>query len=160
MQINAPSLYNTFGSKRDLYLETVRTYIESDKFNPVFAFSNEPDISRAVQDFISGRLEKPLADDLSMPSGCFLSTSVALSCDDVEEARDLLEGSIRAIDEELTERFEIEKGAGVLRSDFPSAERAQLLMDVRQGHMLRARAGFSDEQLRKDVEVKASLILK
>jgi len=48
---------------------------------------------------------------------------------------------------------------GNLPQNFPSADRAKLMFDLRQGMVFRARAGFTDDDLASDIDKYVSSVL-
>ena len=56
-------------------------------------------------------------------------------------------------------RFEHEVMLGNLPQNFPSADRAKLMFDLRQGMVFRARAGFTDDDLAGDIDKYVSSVL-
>lgn len=158
MGINSPSLYATFGDKHQLYLQAIDHYSNDDSCAPLVAFESEPDIEKAVIRFMKA------ADDYARnhPSGgkgCFLASCVATTAGQVDGAAERLQHAISGADERLAERFEKEKQRGNLPETFPSLERARLMFDIRQGYVLRARAGLDNKAIEADLKFRASMIL-
>mgnify|MGYP001407221878 CR=1 FL=1 len=158
MGINGPSLYSTFGDKRELYLQAIDSYAANDSCAPLVAFESEPDIELAVRAFIEAVIDYATHHD-SGAKGCFLASSVATSCGEVTGVQELLNTAISDTDQRLANRFEIEKKNGTLPADFPSLERARLMFDLRQGYVFRARAGLSEDTMREDLNHRARMIL-
>lgn len=158
MGINAPSLYSTFGDKRELYLQAIDRYANTDGCAPVVAFEAEPDIEKAVRGFLESAIVYATAHE-SGARGCFLASCVATSAGEIEGVKELLAKAIAETDARLAERFETEKQKGTLPQDFPSRERASLMLDLRQGYVLRGRAGCSADALTKDLEHRVKMIL-
>lgn len=158
MGINAPSLYSTFGDKRELYLQAIDRYSNIDGCAPVVAFETEPDIEKAVRGFLESVIFYATAHE-SGARGCFLASCVSTSAGEVEGVRERLAKAIEDTDSRLAERFEKEKEKGTLSKDFPSRERASLMFDLRQGYVLRGRAGCSTNTLTQDLEHRVQMIL-
>ncbi len=68
MQINAPSLYATFGNKAQLFLEALNFYEEKYWTVPAQNFLKEKDIVSAVRDFFTASLE--ILYSQKNPCGC------------------------------------------------------------------------------------------
>lgn len=158
MGINGPSLYSAFGSKYELFIEAIKTYSSQNACAPLVAFESEPNIRIAVQAFLTAVISNAV-DNPSGASGCFLSSCVAASSGEMEEVRALLNKAIRETDKRLAARFDFEKEKGVLSPDFPSLDRARLMFDLRQGYVLRARAGTRKKELSKDLDQRVRMIL-
>ncbi len=151
MGINSPSLYAEFGDKHALYLEAIDRYSNDDACAPLVALETEPDITRAVRAFFEAAIDYSTHHE-SGAKGCFLASCVATSAGHVDGTAELLRDAIKATDTRIAVRFDTEKARGTLPQDFPSADRAKLLFDLRQGLVFRARAGFSEGELLADIE--------
>ena len=158
MGINSPSLYAVFGDKHKLYLKAIDCYASSDACAPLVAFETEPDITQAVRSFMEAVIDYS-TENASGARGCFLSSSVSTSAGEVEGAQELLQRAILDTDARLSRRFELEKARGALPDNFPSMERARLMLDLRQGHVFRARAGLAPESMLADIEFRAQMVL-
>ncbi|GHB42465.1 TetR family transcriptional regulator [Pseudovibrio japonicus] len=158
MGINGPSLYSTFGDKRELYLQAIDSYAANGGCAPLVAFETEPNIELAVRAFMDAVIEYATHHD-SGAKGCFLASSVSTSCGEVMGVQELLSNAVEDTDQRLANRFEAEKEKGTLPANFPSLERARLMFDLRQGHVFRARAGLSEDQMHDDLDYRARMIL-
>jgi len=158
MGINGPSLYSTFGDKKDLYLQAIDRYSSNDACAPLVAFESEPDITRAVRAFMNAAIEYATQHE-SGARGCFLSSCVATTAGEVAGVDDLLADAIQDTDERLAKRFELEKSEGALPSDFPSLERARLMFDLRQGFVFRARAGLDAKVMKSELDQRVRMVL-
>jgi AcrR family transcriptional regulator len=158
MGINAPSLYATYGDKHQLYLQAIDSYTSNDDCGPLVAFESENNINKAVQFFFESALEYATTNENGI-QGCFLSSCVSTSAGTVDGTQSRLKQAIKETDLRLAARFESEKKKGNLPDTFPSLKRAQLMFDLRQGYVLRARAGISIGEMNEDFADKAEMIL-
>lgn len=158
MGINSPSLYAVFGDKHQLYLEAIDYYTNDDACAPLLAFEAELDIEKAVIAFMRATIEYASTSS-NNPKGCFLGSCVSTTAGQVEGATERLQKAINEADLRLAKRFDQEKELGNLPKDFPSLQRARLMFDLRQGHVLRARAELESEEMKKDLVFRAKLIL-
>ena len=158
MGISGPSLYSTFGDKRELYLKTIDHYADIDGCAPVVAFEQEPDVVVAVRGFLETVVHYSTQQE-GGPRGCFLAQCVATSVGEVEGVAERMEKAIKDTDERLAKKFERAVAAGNLRPDFPCLKRAQLLHDMRQGFVHRSRAGWSAETLLEDIDDRVQMVL-
>jgi AcrR family transcriptional regulator len=158
MGISGPSLYSTFGDKRGLYLKTIDLYADVDGCAPVIAFEAEPDIKKAVRDFLTTVITYSTQQE-GGPRGCFLASCVATSVGEVEGVAERMESAIKATDLRLARKFEVEMELGHLPSDFPALHRGRLLHDIRQGYVHRSRAGWSAATLLEDLEDRVLMVL-
>ena len=159
MGINSPSLYAVFGDKQGLYVQAVKRYMNKGSCAPMEAFESEKDIKKAVRAFMEAVLESATGQPAGR-QGCFMSHCVSTSVGTVEGTRELLQEAIASADNRLAARFDAEIAQGHLPETFPSMERAQLMFDLRQGHVLRARAGTRREDMQKDLDYRVAMILQ
>ncbi len=159
MGINSPSLYAEFGDKHGLYLEAIDKYANNDACAPLIALEQNDDIEKAIRAFFMAAIDYSTAHE-GGAKGCFLASCVSTSAGAVEGTQELLKEAIKATDIRISKRFEREKSLGKLPKDFPSADRARLLFDLRQGLVFRARAGVSNASLIDDIEDRVQMILQ
>lgn len=158
MGITGPSLYAAFGDKRGLYLKTIDHYCSSDSCTPLVVLEAEEDIEKALQAFLA-EVIRSATEHESGAKGCFLASSVAASVGEVDGVAERMEDAIEETEKRLTARFQREIDKGTLPPDFPAKERAALLFDIRQGYMFRGRAGWTGEQMLKDVPDRVAMLL-
>ncbi|HET8905306.1 MAG TPA: TetR/AcrR family transcriptional regulator [Saccharospirillum sp.] len=158
MGITGPSMYASFGDKRELYLKTIDHYIDADSCAPLEAFETEESIQAAIRGFLI-EVIRYATEHESGAKGCFLASSVVTTVGQVEGVAERVAAAIEYAETRLAARFDREVARGTLPSDFPSRERAALLYDMRQGYMFRARAGWSREQMMKDIEARVHMLL-
>lgn len=158
MGISGPSLYSTFGDKRELYLKTIDFYADVDGCAPVVSFEAEPDIGKAIKDFLTTVVTYSTQAE-GGPKGCFLASCVATTVGGVDGVAERMEKAIRDTDERLAGKFRKAIGNGELPADFPAYERGCLLHDMRQGLVHRSRAGWSADALLADLDDRVAMIL-
>ncbi|GAB3478241.1 TetR/AcrR family transcriptional regulator [Marinomonas epiphytica] len=158
MGINAPSLYATFGDKKNLFLKTVDHYMHSGSCSPLEVFEQETDIRQAVIAFFQEVIRLSTQGEQGT-QGCFLSACVATSVETVEGASQQLQTGIEESQKRIAKRFELAKQEAQLPADFPSEQRARLMFDLRQGPVFRARAGTSADDLKQDINAWVDCIL-
>ena len=158
MGINSPSLYSVFGDKKGLYIQTIQRYMNNDSCAPMDAFESEADMEKAVRAFMKAALDNATQQP-SGRLGCFMTNCVSTSVGTVEGSQELLREAIQSADNKLAARFDAEKEKGNLPETFPSMERARLMFDLRQGHVLRARAGISREAMEADLDYRVHMVL-
>ncbi|MTI13991.1 TetR/AcrR family transcriptional regulator [Sansalvadorimonas verongulae] len=159
MGINSPSLYSVFGDKKSLYIKAIERYLANDSCAPMDAFESEDNIEKAVRAFMEAVLEYATQQPEGL-RGCFMANCVSTTVGTVGGTKELLQEAILSADERLAARFDVEKEKGHLPENFPSKERARLMFDLRQGLVLRARAGISRESMEADLDIRVCLILQ
>ncbi|MBE7383963.1 MAG: TetR/AcrR family transcriptional regulator [Leptolyngbya sp. SIO1E4] len=158
MGIKAPSLYATFGDKLNLYRQAIERYAANESCAPLVAFESEPDIYQAVRAFIEAVIDYATQHESGV-RGCFLSSCVATSAGEVEGVDEFLRTAIQETDARIAKRFDRAKETGALPHDFPSLERARLLLDLRQGYVFRARAGLEGDAMKTDLDHRIRMVL-
>lgn len=158
MGINSPSLYAVFGDKKGLYIQAIERYMTDDSCAPLVAFESEDDIEKAIQAFMEAALNYA-TEHPSGKLGCFMANCVSTNAGSVDGVQDLLKEAILSTDIRLAERFDTEKAKGRLPDNFPSMERARLMFDLRQGHVLRARAGINRKAMEEDLDYRVQMVL-
>lgn len=159
MGINSPSLYAEFGDKLSLYRSAIRRYAEDHGCAPLTAFEGQTEIRAAVRAFMQAAIEHATSEHQAA-RGCFLASCVATSAGALEGVDALLRQAIDDTDKRIAARFDAERAKGVLPDEFPSLERARLMLDLRQGHVLRARAGFEPDSMGNDLDYRVSIVLQ
>lgn len=159
MGINSPSLYAEFGDKQALYLEAIDRYSLNDACAPLVALDEEPDIALAVRAFFEAVIDYSTEHE-SGARGCFLASCVATSAGHIDGTAEKLRNAIEATDTRIAARFDVEKARGTLPADFPSMHQAQILFDLRQGLVFRARSGISAEELAAAIDRNVHAVLK
>jgi AcrR family transcriptional regulator len=143
--LHKPSLYGAFGDKKALYMETLQHYRVEARAQFALAFA----IPR-LMDSLADVLERSilLFTREGQRGGCFMmSTAIPVAGEDAD-VQAFVRGSMEALDRALTGRFERAIADGELASD---ADVAGLTRIVVSGHgelSMRARAGFSRDELR------------
>lgn len=158
MGISGPSLYSAFGDKRELYLKTIDLYADVDACAPIVAFEAEPDLAKAVTEFLTDVVVNSTSKG-DGPTGCFLASCVSTSVGEVEGVQERMVKAITDTDERLASRFDAEIEKGLLPKNFPSKQRAKLMFDMRQGYVFRSRAGWTAKQLLEDVKDRVKMII-
>lgn len=159
MNIKRPSLYGTFGSKRELFLKVIQHYLSTHAHSPMIAMRASQNIHEAVGSFLFVTLRETDKSSIDWPQGCFMSTTVAAAVGKVDGVREVMCAAIARVEESLFNRFEQEKEAGNLPASFPSKERARLLFELRQGYILRVQTGQQDEYERTDLQPRIASVL-
>lgn len=141
MGLTKPSIYAAFGDKRQLFFKALQRYGTTIGSEGMKAFVEAATIDEAVCAFFTTVARNQAGRE--HPAGCLLACVAAQSAETMAEVRDLYAAGLAATDAALTARFEAAVEAGELPHDFPCRARAQLMVDLMQGHAVRARATSS-----------------
>ncbi|MBI3701843.1 MAG: TetR/AcrR family transcriptional regulator [Afipia sp.] len=146
MGINRPSLYGTFGDKRELYLKAYERYRRemNEKFLPVFA----PDLTlRAMlKKLYSTALDIYLSGD-NGPRGCLTTMTASSEAMADPEIRTVVQNALKSTEQTLAKRFEVALKAGELPAGSDPAVVAQLVAATINSLAIRARAGLPRSEL-------------
>ena len=148
MGIQKGSFYNTFGSKRDLYLRCLERYGDAQMMNlgpfgdVVRAIAEGPEKLRAV---FSRQLDALVAGDST--AGCFVATASLENREHVPDVLDVTKPSIEAAASILTEAIADAQQAGKMPSAADPATVATMMMTMGYGSQVLAAAGVSKEAL-------------
>ncbi len=139
MRINPPSLYATFGTKADLFLEAVTYYERTYWDAPARRFMEEPDVHRAVDAFFEESVRILLAPE--SPCGCMVVVAaVNISQSEtrvIERLHSLREDTRRM----FADRLERARAEEALPADTPVEALATALNTFLEGLSLQARDG-------------------
>lgn len=144
MGINRPSLYSTFGNKRDLFIEAIDRYAATYGNRAFSAFRLEPDNRIAVEKFFHASIDCALAD--GTPRGCLINTVAVEAAESDPELRAKLTGMFTRTDEAIALRLAANQGNQTSTTHPPTAL-AHMAHSVTHSIMTRARAGADRDEL-------------
>lgn len=154
MGMNRPSIYGAFGDKQELYLASIRAYVDAHR--------------REMERIVSG--ERPLLDELRAlyegaialytagphgARGCLLLGTAATEAVCNAGVRDALAWGLRSFEEVVMTRLHLAAERGELRKGARPTELALVANGVLNALAMRARAGSSRAAL--DALVAAAL---
>jgi TetR/AcrR family transcriptional regulator, transcriptional repressor for nem operon len=131
MKIGEGSFYNSFKSKRQLYLICLKHYHEQVTRRRWEVFAAEPSVRRAVRRFFAVVLDD--LDDPKVPNVCLMAASLS---SDVLGSRDLKKhvlDEMHTLQGALVARLKAGKDAGELLRDFDAAVAAEVIVTYLQG---------------------------
>lgn len=145
MGINAPSLYSAFGSKEDLFRETVRLYTQREGEGLWRSMTEAPTAYEAVEGLLLATAS--VAGQCGRPQGCLLSLSGVnpealpdTACSEVKKIRMDSMASMR-------DRLAAAQATGEIGPDADPSAIAAFYLTVQQGMTFRAREGAGPEEL-------------
>ena len=154
MKISRPSLYSGFGDKADLFDAALVRYAQTIGSAPLVAFEAEPEICKAVQIFLSTSAKGNTHVDY--PRGCLIVCCATTTAETTPKVRERLEYLYLQLQERLMNRFDIEER---LSAHISSLQRAVMMIDLATGQAIRARLGWTEEELLKDVDIRTRSVL-
>jgi AcrR family transcriptional regulator len=144
MGINRPSLYATFGNKRDLFMQAIDRYAATHGSRAFSAFRLEPDDRKAVERFFEASIECATAD--GKPRGCLINTVATEAAETDAELQDKLSRMFARTDAAIARRLTASHDGGELTIHDPEGL-ARMAHSVTHSIMTRARAGASSDEL-------------
>lgn len=154
--LSRSSLYNTFGSKRDLYLMAIHRYSEMKQTQRTELLDSEENGRVLLEQII----ETVLADQWADPEhrACFgINACLDEGAEDAE-IRAALEANARAYDAMLTAVIGRGQADGSIRSARPATDLARVLHATLDGLQVRTRIRPSRQDQRRDVESLMALL--
>jgi AcrR family transcriptional regulator len=144
MGINRPSLYATFGNKRELFMRSIDRYAATHGNRALSAFRLEPDNRKAVERFFDASIECALAE--GTPRGCLINTVATEAAENDTELRDKLADMFTKTDAAIARRLPANYDADAPTIHDP-AGLARMAHSVTHSIMTRARAGANRTEL-------------
>lgn len=145
MGINRPSLYATFGSKHDLFMEAIDRYAVTLGCQPVNALYSEPDIENAVEAYFEASIRCVTSKD--GPKGCLIASVATEEAEEDEKVRTKLSGMFTESDRTIADRFLVAQDKGQLSEELDPLALARMIVSITHSFAVRARVGTSREVL-------------
>ena len=145
MGINRPSLYATFGSKHDLYMEVIDRYAATLGCEPVKALLSEPDIEMAVAAYFEATIRCVTLKD--GPKGCMIVSVAAEDAETDEQVRNKLNGMFAESDRIISDHFSATQDKGQLFQESDPEGLARMIISITHSFSTRARVGASRREL-------------
>ena len=144
MGINRPSLYSTFGNKRELFIQAIDRYAATQGNRAFSAFRLEPDNRKAVERFFATSIE--CATEAGKPRGCLINTVATEAAENDDDLRDKLSEMFSKTDAAIAKRLQANQEGAAQRTDDPQAL-AKMAHSGTHSSMTRARAGATRKEL-------------
>ena len=154
MKISRPSLYSGFGDKADLFDAALVRYAKTIGSVPLVAFEEEREIDKAVHIFLSASAKGNT--HVNYPRGCLIVCCATSTAETAPKVRERLKYLYLELQKRLIKRFDVETG---LSAHISSLQRAVMMIDLATGQAIRARLGWTEEELLKDVEIRVRSVL-
>ncbi|MFF9081572.1 TetR/AcrR family transcriptional regulator [Streptomyces rubiginosohelvolus] len=150
MNINSASLYNTFGSKEQLFREAVALYGSTTGSATARALREEPTARAAVEAMLRGNID--IFADTGTPSGCMIVLAAANCAHQNRGVAEHLAGHRRRTVAELEDRLERAIIEGELAPETDVRSVADFYATILYGLSIEARDGVPVERLRSTVD--------
>lgn len=155
--LTKPSLYNTFGSKEDLFVAALNRYKETRSKASFDALAKASTPSEGIRDYFLNLAQRVAGP--GHPSGCLI-LSIALPLRDrMPKVAAVLNSAPKESNARMTAYFDEQRGIGNLPQDFDSAAAIALIQDLSAAMIMQARAGAPLNALRNKAIRNTELVL-
>lgn len=157
MGLSKPSVYNTFGSKEDLFLRAIRRYGETISKQHVDILLNSGSPSEGLHTFFLA-----IAQDVSgqqHPSGCLIACVAIPVAERMPAAATAMREAWGSGQGQMAAYFEAEMAKGMLPATFNISAAVSLIQDLMIAMALRGRMGSTRAELEKDAARNAELVM-
>jgi AcrR family transcriptional regulator len=144
MGINRPSMYATYGNKRQLFLHAIDRYAATHGSRAFSALRLEPDNRTAVEEFFKASIDCALAE--GTPRGCLINTVATDAAESDPELRDKLSHMFRQTDAAIARRMMANRNDSRDGNSEPEML-AHMAHSVTHSIMTRARTGATRQEL-------------
>ena len=149
MSMNRPSIYNAFGSKRNIYRQTLNAFCGQLDAGIDACLNNNESFETGLKSFFDSAIDLYCSED--PPMGCLMictAPSEALNDNDIKkDFANLIERIDRAFENRIKKAIK----DGEIQDDVNARLLAKCLQSTLHGVALRARAGESKRQLKQYV---------
>ncbi|KZK76358.1 HTH-type transcriptional repressor ComR [Pseudovibrio sp. W64] len=160
-KINRPSLYATFGSKKDIYIKCLEHFAEMMGKRTEAAILSETEISRGLEKVFMQAMEiyRPKAKRDGGPMGCFVTCTAPSEAGADEEIKEVLKIVLDRIDQTMRETVEAAIKDRKIQPKQTAEITGHLLGCLLNGLSLRARSGTSRDELERTAKAGIEQIL-
>ena len=155
--VTKPSLYKLFGDKSSLFLHALHRYGETVGAAPLMAFEAEANIADAVRALLEAAVKAATTE--GRPRGCLMACVAVAQAERSEAIRAAIAHGLARLTDILRRRLEAEVNGGRLSTSTSAQTRSNMVVDLMQGLMLRARAGASPSDLLRDASDYVRMVL-
>jgi TetR/AcrR family transcriptional repressor of nem operon len=151
MGIGEGSFYNTFGSKKRLFLECLKHYNETISRRRLEALTSAPSLKAGIRAFFKSVLDD--LDDPKTPSVCLLAGSLSREVLSQRELAPIVVGDMKTFGAAFQERMELAKKTGELPHDFDASAAAQVIVTFLLGLFRVIRVLQNRSEVERQVEM-------
>ena len=153
MGINRPSLYNTFGDKRSLYLQSLKHYRERHGAAMVRELSGAESVRAGFQ-----RVFTAMAQAERACWGCLVVNAATELASELQEVRDFVNSAATENERAFAESIRSGQERGEVSAAKNPEALAKLLYNGMIAIRVRARGGAPEAELLENVELTLSLL--
>ena len=150
MKVGEGSFYNSFKSKRRLYLLCLRHYHERLTSRRWQVFAAEPSARSAIRRFFAAVLDD--LDDPKVPNVCLMAASLSSDVLSAKELRTYVLDEMQVMQRMLVERLRQAKTAGELPPQFDPQLAAEVIVTYLQGFFRVVRVLHPRRRMEQQIE--------
>jgi TetR/AcrR family transcriptional regulator, transcriptional repressor for nem operon len=150
MRIRESSFYNSFKSKRRLYLLCLRHYHEQLTQKRWHAFAAERSVRKAIRSFFAAVLND--LDDPKTPNVCLMAASLSSDVLSSRDVRKHVVGEMQTMQGMLVRRLEQARTDGELAKSFEATVAAEVIVTYLQGFFRVVRVLHDRQQMERQIE--------
>ncbi|TCK18547.1 TetR family transcriptional regulator [Thiogranum longum] len=158
MQLNPTSIYNTFGSKRELFQKALRLYMNSALSGFIDAITNARSLPIALQNVLNEVIR--LHYNPGHPGGCMVMLSILENEQHDEETRAMLNSALPLLRDTLVKRFKQAQAAGEISTEMDSKDFGNHVTALISGMITMAKSGFSKNELKHLIQSSSDCLLQ
>jgi len=152
--LSRSSLYDTFGDKQKLFVESLKRYQKKSQDYTVHLFDSSENIKETLHDLLKQAVIESLEDRIT--KGCFMvNTSVELAMHDPEIAK-IVQNNTKVMEEVFTNAVQKGQDLGQISKKNDARVLARFIFNNYSGIRVLARSGEKDKQVYDDI-IKAVL---
>ena len=154
--INRASIYDTYGDKRGLYLEALKTYRKKGAASFLERLRSNQTSREIIKGFLEDVIKEAIEDTCN--KGCFLSNSASEMANSDEVVFNLFSDNNANMEAVLAELIRDGQHAGTISASHSAESMARFTFNTAIGLRLMAKGRKSEKRLKEVVKVALSVL--
>ena len=155
--VNRASIYDTWGDKHGLYLETLKRYRQHTASNMLQRLRSEKSAAAIVREFLFDIVKDSVQDNRA--KGCFMSNSATEMANCDQTVHSIFTDNRLKMEAVLNELIKEGQDAGEFAKNFPSEALARFVFNNAGGLRILAKGTISEKELNEVVDVTLSALV-
>lgn len=156
IKLNRPSIYNTFGNKRDLFLQALNHYLRIEVSKVIFQLENTTSAKTAIKSALNEVIK--IIYNAENPGGCLVVLSVLESHQHNMETKKILDDVLIQIRDAVSARLKQGEENHEFNHPIDHQETAVRFVALEMGMCVMAKANFPKKDLEKLVDLTVQSI--
>ena len=154
--INRASIYDTWGDKQNLYLESLKRYRQQTSGWLLQQIRSEKSALQIIRDFLTGTIDQGLHDPEQL--GCFLVNATTELANSNQDVRLIFNENKKTVEKVLNELIIEGQESGEIATKHSSEALARFLFNTLTGIRVTAKGDMSEKELNEVVDVTLSAL--